>query len=206
VPAVQVAATQPPQAPVAEAAPAPVATLPTDCAAAGDPLCAVPEDFVQRLCAGRPRQDIALALFAKTTPFTRMYLRGKFDELAFDEEVLVLRRNAPSGIVLNGGTFDVLRWDGSCSTGVDAAMLTRARPPHPGAARLGWGRMNEQLQIELIKGSPAVKGAHARQASECMGSTFGASAACVAADKALGAAIVDYVRRGGRLPAPQDIP
>jgi hypothetical protein len=202
---VQVASTQPPQAPAAETAPATDATLPTECAAPGA-LCALPEDFAHRLCAGRPRQDIALALFAKTTPFTRMYLRGKFDELAFDEEVLVLRRNAPSGIVVNGGTYDVLRWDGTCSTGVHADMLTRTPPPRRGAARVVWSRINERLQIELIKGSPAVKSAHARQARECMGSTFGASGACVAADKALTDAIAEYVRRGGRLPAPQDIP
>ena len=34
------------------------------------------------------------------------------------------------------GTYDVLRWDGSCSTGVEAEMISKTRPgrPEDGAA------------------------------------------------------------------------
>src|ERR1019366_1737473 len=78
----------PPSAlPVASAtAPGPTATpghLPAACADAASSVCAP------------PLQDVALALFAKETPFTRLYLKGKFDELGFDEEVLALRFHGP---------------------------------------------------------------------------------------------------------------
>src|SRR5271165_4062797 len=60
--------------------------LPSECAVVDAPVCTPPDDFVDRVCK-RPIQDVALALFARGTPFTRAYLRGRLDELASDEEV-----------------------------------------------------------------------------------------------------------------------
>jgi hypothetical protein len=184
--------------------------VPTECADPSAAVCTPPGGFVDRLCA-RPHADLALALFAKATPFTRLYLRGTMDELSLDEEVLALRYHAqPKGGIQVGsgsGSYDVLRWDGTCSTAVDADMLTRARPARPRSAHLQWHRLSDRMQDALIAASEAVKKAHRRRGKECQGAMTGdVSAACVKADAALVAAIVDYVRGGGRLPPPPDTP
>jgi hypothetical protein len=179
--------------------------VPTACADKSAEVCTPPPAFVDRLCT-RPHQDAALALFSKTTPFTRMYLRGKMDELAWDEEVLALRyHGVPKGgiVVGNGaGTYDVLRWNGSCSMAVDADMLGKNRPPRPRVAHVQWHRLGDKTQTALITGSDAVKKAHARRGKECQGAMSGdVSAGCEKADAALVDAIVEYVRGGGALPS-----
>ncbi len=219
-------ASKPAVAPAAEAAPAPSTAvgkstpvesepqaaepaegkLPSSCADAKSSVCTPPGAFVERLCA-KPRQDIALGLFAPSMPFTRGYLRGRLDELVLDEEVLVLRFHAPqkNGIIVGngGGTYDVLRWDGTCSTGVEAEMVTRARPPRPRTAHVQWHRIATPIQDALITSSEAVKRAHTKRGKECKGAMTGdVSAACEKADDALVAAVVDYVRSGGALPVP----
>ncbi|HLK37576.1 MAG TPA: hypothetical protein VKU41_12540 [Polyangiaceae bacterium] len=183
--------------------------LPLKCADPSAAVCAPPGDFVDRLCA-RPHQDLALALFAKATPFTRLYLRGKLDELAFDEEVLALRFRAPpkNGVVVGSanGSYDVLRWDGTCATGVEAEMITRARPPRPRTARVKWHRMAGPTQDALVAASDAIKQARTRRGKECKGAMTGdVSAACEKADQALADSVVDYVRSGGGgLPEPDE--
>jgi hypothetical protein len=169
-------------------------------------VCTPASTFVDRLCT-KPHQEVALALFAKATPFTRLYLRGKLDELAFDEEVLALRYHAvpKNGIQVGSaaGSYDVLRWDGSCSMAVDADVFTKARPPKPRAARVQWHRIGDKAQTALIVASDAVKTAHAKRGKECRGAMSGdVSASCAKADAALVDAIVDYVRGGGTLPPP----
>ena len=159
---------------------------------------------MERLC-DKAHQDVALALLTRGTPFTRLYLRGKLDELLFDEEVLALRFHAPSktGMVVGSvaGTYDVLRWDGSCATGVEAEAITRTRPPSPRAARVKWHRIDPKAQDVLIAGSEAVKRAHSKRGKECRGAMIGdVSAACEKADAALGEAVVAYLRGGGNLP------
>jgi hypothetical protein len=152
---------------------------------------------------------VALALFAKEMPFTRMYLRGKLEELAFDEEVLALRYH---GVPKNGiqvgsaaGTYDVLRWDGTCSMAVDAELLTRAKPPKPKSARVQWHRLGDKIQDALIAQSDTVKRAHAKRGKECRGAMSGdVSASCAKADAVLVDAVVDFVRGGaGSLPVPE---
>src|SRR5579883_98279 len=197
-----------PPAPAAEAPPPPpedarpspeaTASLPDACAGKSSDLCVPPAPFVERLC-GKPRQEVALALFAKSSPFTRLYLRGKVDELAFDEEVLALRfheQNKGGMIVGSGnGTYDVLRWDGTCAMGVEAEVFTRARPPKPRTAHVQWHRLGERMQDALIAASDAVKRAHARRGKECKGAMSGdVSAACEKADAGLVDAVVEYVR------------
>jgi len=133
-------------------------------------------------------------------------LRGKFDELGFDEEVLALRFHAvhKGGIVVGSGSgsYDVLRWDGNCSMAVDADMVTRARPSRPRTARVQWHRLDERTQDALVSASESVKRAHAKRGKECKGAMSGeVSSGCEKADAALVDAIVDYVRSGGSLPA-----
>jgi hypothetical protein len=178
--------------------------LPAACADPKGSVCTPPGAFVERLCA-KPHQDVTLALFEPSTPFTRGYLRGRLDELTMDEEVLVLRFHAPqkNGIIVgNGhGTYDLLRWDGSCSTGVEAEMITRNKPANARSAHLQWHRLPTPVQDALIASSESVKRAHAKRGKECKGAMSGdVSAACQKADEALVAAVVDYVRGGGSLP------
>jgi hypothetical protein len=199
-------------APVAsqDPSPSPPSHLPSACSDASAPVCTPPGDFVERLCA-KPLQDVALALFSKDTPFTRLYLRGRLDELTFDEEVLALRfHGQPKGgmVIGNGsGTYDVLRWDGTCARGVEADALGRTRPPRPRSANVQWHRIGSAMQDALIGGSDAVKKAHAKRGKECQGATSGdVSRSCEASNQALIDTIVDYVRSGGALPEPAVLP
>jgi hypothetical protein len=195
-------------APAADAppAPAPSTGLPTACANPSASTCTPPSDFVDRLCT-KPHQEIALALFGKT-PFTRLYLKGKMDELSFQEEVLALRFHgqAKGGMQVGSGngSYDVLRWDGSCSMAVDADILGTSAPSgRPKAARVLWHRIGDKMQSALITGNDAIHKAHSRRGKECQGAMSGdVSAACQKADNALVDAIIDYVRGGGTLPAP----
>lgn len=152
---------------------------------------------------------MALALFAKGSPWTRAYLRGKFDELAFDEEVLLLRFHAPpqAGMIVGSGkgSYDVLRWDGSCAAAVDTDMITRTRPPRPKSAHVQWSRVSSKTQDALLA-SEGVKRAWSRRGKECKGATSGeVSAACERADAALVDAVVDQVRTQGGLPEPDPV-
>jgi len=185
------------------------ARLPTACADTSADLCTPPGPFVERLCA-RPHQEVALALFRKASPFTRLYLKARLDELAFDEEVLALRFHAqPKGGMIVGsgkGTYDVLRWDGSCSRGVEAEVFSRSRPPRPRAAHVQWHRVGGRMQGALIASSDAVKRAHSKRGKECKGAMSGdVSAACEKADAALVEAIVDHVRTSDDLPDPEGL-
>jgi hypothetical protein len=184
--------------------------LPSECADAAAPVCTPPGDFVDRLCE-RPFQDVTLSLFARGTPFTRGYLRGKLDELSWDEEVLIVRYRGPQkgGIVVgsNLGTYDLLRWDGSCARAVEAQMITRTKPASPKTARIRWQRMGARTQDALVAASEAVKRARTKRGKECKGAMTGeVSAACDKADDLLTNAVAEYVRSNGSLPAPDDVP
>jgi hypothetical protein len=201
--------------PVASAAPPPAAApaqeaspgLPTACAKPGADLCTPPFAFTERLCK-KPHQEVALALFGKKYPFSHLYLKAKLDELSFDEEVLALRfHEQPKGGMIVGsgnGTYDVLRWDGSCSMGVEAEVFTRSRPPKPRSAHVQWHRIGEATQNALIASSDSVKRAHTKRGKECKGAITGdVSASCEKADAALVDAIVESVRAGEELPEPE---
>jgi hypothetical protein len=195
--------------PSAAGAPAPAdasAGIPSACADKAADVCTPPSSFVERLCA-KPHQDAALTLFAASSPFSRMYMKGKMDELVWDEEVLALRyHGVPKGGIQVGsgaGSYDVLRWDGSCSMAVDAGMLTKNKPARPRTAHLRWHRLGDRSQTALITASEPVKKLHAKRGKECQGAMSGdVSAACEKADEALGDAIVEYVRGGGTVPPP----
>jgi hypothetical protein len=104
------------------------------------------------------------------------------------------------------GSYDVLRWDGSCSMAVEAEVLTRTAPSRPKTAHVQWHRIGDQMQTALISQSDAVKRAHSKRGKECKGAMTGdVSAACEKADAELVQAVVDYVRGGGSLP-PTDAP
>ncbi|MBX3187755.1 MAG: hypothetical protein KF819_12100 [Labilithrix sp.] len=208
-------ATAPP--PVAAAEPT---TLPTSCARPDAPVCVPDRAFVKRLCNGS-FPDVALALMAKSTPFTRMYMKGDVDgwnadggasaraRLRLDEEMLLLERRAPSssGVVVGSGGagYLVMRWDGNCYT-LDDAEVTAKKPASPRHAPLPWRFYAERTKSALL-GSEKILAAYQRRGRECKGAMSGeVSKACEQADAALSSAVVSEVREGMAVPAPERLP
>lgn len=178
-------------------------------------VCLLAPAYAKRMCGGL-YPEVALAMFAKGTPFTRVYLAGDVEawnasggrshraRLAFDEEVLVLAKHAPGGsgggIVMTGmqASFDVLRWDGSCVS-VMEGELTSKRPPAPKPAAVPVSRLEEGTRRALLA-APKVKSAHDAFGKACIAQ--GEKKTCDKAEQKLAHAIADYVRAGGSLPAP----
>lgn len=197
---------------------APEAAIPKTCASS-EGLCVPDAAFVKRMCNGS-FPDVALVLFAKDAPFTRVYLRGDLDgwnaeggasaraRLVLDEEVLVLRRRAApaNGIVVGaGGGYLVMRWDGNCYT-VDEGEVTAKKPPAPKHASIPWRFYGDKTKDALLQ-SPKVLAAYQRRGKECKGATSGeVSRACEQADAALSAAVVAEIRGGRSVPAPDKLP
>jgi hypothetical protein len=199
------------------------APLPSECGAEGtlkdSKLCMPERVYAKKLCSGA-YPDVALALFSKGTPFTRVYLAGDVDawnasggrthraKLAFDEEVLVLAKNgaaATGGIVMTGAqaSYDVLRWDGTCVSVMDGELTTK-RPPAPKPADVSFTRLEETTRHALLE-APKVKASHTALGKACVISATATTAdrkACDKADKAFTLAIVESVRAGASLPAP----
>ncbi|CAN5925464.1 hypothetical protein BH11MYX4_BH11MYX4_03630 [soil metagenome] len=199
------------------------APVPTTCEAEGTikdaKLCMPERAYAKKLCSG-VYPEVALGLFGKGTPFTRVYLAGDVEawnasggrthraKLAFDEEVIVLARNgaaAMGGIVMTGAqnSYDVLRWDGTCVSIMDGELTTK-RPPAPKPAELAFSRLEESTRHALLE-APKVKATHAALGKACMISAAATSAnrkACEKADKAFSQAIVETVRNGAPLPSP----
>ncbi|MBX3231324.1 MAG: hypothetical protein KIT84_10300 [Labilithrix sp.] len=190
--------------------------IPTTCvgeqAIKGTNTCLPPGTFVKKLCTV-PYPDMALTMFAKGTPWTRVWLAGDVEawnasggftsrtQLAFDEEVIVLsRHSAPSagGVVMSGNTsFDVLRWDGSCVSVLEGELTLR-RPPQPKpAAKMPWTRLEEATKRALLT-TPKVKSTRDALEKACASDKV----ACDRAEKDFGAAIAQSVRAGTPLPVP----
>jgi hypothetical protein len=228
-------APQPPEAPPspsveASAAPsaAPVAAddkpsdkLPTDCNDKSAKICVPPQPFVKRLCGGY-FPDVALAMLAKGTPWSRGYLRVKSaeawnasggvssqDKIVFDEEFVILtRREANTGgmtVSGAGGGYDILRWDGSCASLQDEEVSLNAAPS-PKAAKIPWKNLDDKVRDALLADEKIMK-IYTERRKECKGATMGdVSLKCVKLDDQLSAVIIDYVRRGGAIPTPAKLP
>lgn len=152
------------------------APLPTACGAEATikdaKLCLPEATFAKKLCTGN-YPEVALGLFGKGTPWTRIYLAGDVEawnasggrthraKLAFDEEMLVLGKHGAGGggIVMTGAqaSYDVLRWDGSCVSVMEGEITTR-RPPAPKPADVGFSRLEEPTRHALLA-TPKVKSA-----------------------------------------------
>jgi hypothetical protein len=199
---------------------APEAT-PKTCGAEGTlkdtSLCMPAPAYAKKLCGGI-FPEVALGLFAKGTPWTRVYLAGDVEawnasgglthraRLAFDEEVLVLARHGAGnggGIVMTGAqaSYDVLRWDGTCVS-VMEGELTARRPPKPKPAPVRFDRLEETTRRALLA-APKVKSTHEALGKSCSSvSTPKEKKACDKADLAFSQAVVDVVRGGTDLPTP----
>jgi hypothetical protein len=199
----------------------PFGALPSACEDKAGKLCLPPARFVKRLCA-KSYPDVALAMLAKGTPWTRGYLRVKSAEawnasggvssgekIVFDEEFVVLsHRVADTGgmqVSGAGGGYDVLRWDGTCASLTDEEV-TLNTPPAPKAAKIPWKYLGDEIQ-KVLQADEKVGKVWSDRRKECKGATIGdVSLKCVKVDELLSQVIVDYVRKGGSMPPPSQLP
>lgn len=214
------AATAAPKAEEPAPAAASLDTIPTACAdGQADGICAPPKSFVTALCGTYPRPEIALSLFSKKSPFTRMYMNRNMEgwytsgqqstsaKLIFDEEAVVLKhlKTAKDGMVIGNGAqpYDVIRLDGVCSS-VESEAITSKRPPSPKYALVPWQRLEKNVQDALLADS-TIAAAESTRRKECKGTTsLGVvSPKCAGADDKLSKAIVDFVKSGGEVPMPK---
>lgn len=184
-----------------------------------DGVCTVGKDFAKRVCQST-YVNVALAMFAKGTPWQRGYLTRKTQAwnaeggasvagfVEFDEEVLVLFSRMPpkGGMVVSGtGGYQTLRFDGSCVT-LQSEEVTFKRPPAPKYPRIEWRWLEDGMRDALRKDSK-VDEAYLAQRKECKGVTTGdVSKKCVTADQKLVDAIVEHVTGGGEVAAPAKLP
>ncbi|MFC1643429.1 hypothetical protein ACFL5O_12240, partial [Myxococcota bacterium] len=193
--------------------------VPSECAGSGE-VCTPPGKFVNKVCADA-FPGLALYMFQKGSPWTRGYLTrkteavnasgGKSGEgyLAFDEEVLVMRKRAADygGMQVSGamGGWDVLRWDGTCAT-LAGEELTLNVPPSPKAAKVDFRFLDANVK-EALREDAALTEAYRGRRRECKGATMGAvSKKCEDYDRKLAQTIVDVVRQGQVIPLPEKLP
>jgi len=195
--------------------------LPTECAGSRKP-CVPPKDFVDRLCGGGRFPGVAMVMFEKSSPWTRMYVRvlqgidsvnvssgsSGDSRLTFGEEVIVLvhERGAGGGVQVSGSAgYFVLRWDGTCAT-LSGDELTAARPGLPRFAPFEWKFIDPAIQHALGQ-DPQIAEARDEFRRECRGAPAGTGdKACAEATKRLHLAVVGRLRKGMKLPLPDRLP
>jgi len=216
----EMASAEPP--PSAEAKPTAAAeplSVPTGCVKSGR-FCMPDQKFSKRMCnSGSP--SLALYLFGNGFGFTRGYLTRKTQAwnaaggasdnsfLEFDEEVLLLveRGGDASGMQVSGagGGYEALRWNGLCVT-LAKEEVTLDKPPAPKAAKVEWRFLDDNVQAALREDS-TINAAVTKRRQECKGAVSGdVSLGCVKADDKLTQVLVDYLRKGGKVPVPSKLP
>jgi hypothetical protein len=198
---------------------APTVTVPTACAKPGK-FCLPDAQFTKRMC-NDSFPSIALYLFGNGLPFTHGYLTRKTQAwnaeggasdntfLEFDEEVLLLvERSADTGgmqVSGAGGSYEALRWNGSCVT-LAKEEVTLDKPPAPKVPNLEWRFLDDNVQAALREDKTINTAVQTRR-KECKGAVSGdVSLACVKADDRLTQVVVDYLRKGGKVPVPSKLP
>jgi hypothetical protein len=182
--------------------------LPTACVAPESGSCLPPAGFVQALC-NRTAPEVALSMFRKGTPWTRAYLRldrqlwlsGKKlarPVLALQgEEMLVLKdRTAGSGMIIGGGSYDVLRWDGTCVS-VSADEVSLSAPRVRAVATINWKYLPDATQESLLANS-VIQSKYRARMQKCRADAL----ACEQADQDLSQLIATHVREGGPVAEP----
>lgn len=199
----------------------PFGKIPTECAEAGAKMCLPPAKFVKRLCANF-YPDVALAMHGKGTPWQRGYLRVKSveawnasggmssaEKIVFEEEFLILSHREPAtgGVQVSGagGSYDVLRWDGTCASLMEDEVMLKPGPS-PKAAKIPWKSLDDKVRDALTANDKIGK-VYAERRKECKGATMGdVSLKCQKADDQLSHVVVEYIRGGGTIPAPAKLP
>ena len=192
--------------------------VPTKCFKAGA-VCSPDPAFVKRLCNGK-YPSLGLYLFSNAG-WTRGYLTrrtqawnasgGASDSgwVEFDEEVLILyaRKADMGGLQVSGagGSYDALRWDGSCVT-LQSEEVTMSKAPAPKHPPIDFRYLDDDTQ-EALRKSDKVNAAWLERRKECKGATSGeVSLKCVKADENLTKSVVGFVRGGGSIPEPKKLP
>jgi hypothetical protein len=192
--------------------------VPTKCFKSGA-TCSPDPKFVKRLCNGK-YPSLGLYLFSNPA-WTRGYLTrrtqawnasgGASDSgwVEFDEEVLILYARVPDagGMQVSGagGSYDALRWDGSCVT-LQSEEVTMSKAPSPKYPPIDFRYLDDDTQEALRKDEKVNKAWQARRA-ECKGATSGdVSLKCVKADENLTKTVIAFVRGGGSIPEPKKLP
>jgi hypothetical protein len=192
--------------------------VPTQCFKSGA-LCLPDPKFVKRLCNGR-YPAVGLYLFSNPK-WTRGYLTrrtqawnasggasaGGFVE--FDEEVMILYARVPDagGMQVSGagGSYDALRWDGSCVT-LQSEEVTMSKPPSAKNPSIEFRFLDDETQ-EALRKDEKINAAWRERRSQCKGATSGdVSLKCVKADEALTRNVIAFVRGGGAVPEPKKLP
>jgi hypothetical protein len=202
----------------AEPTAAEAGAVPTQCFKSGS-VCSPDPKFVKRLCNGK-YPSVGLYLFSNPK-WTRGYLTrrtqawnasgGASDSgwVEFDEEVLILyARVADTGgmqVSGAGGSYDALRWDGSCVT-LQSEEVTMAKAPSPKNPPIDFRYLDDDTQEALRKDEKVNKAWQARR-QECKGATSGeVSMKCVKADEGLTKSVIAFIRGGGSIPEPKKLP
>lgn len=180
--------------------------------------CMPPIKWAERLC-GDVYQDLALYMFQDGTPWTRYYMRMGLnavngwgptvaEDLVKHEEVLVINhRLRKDALEVEGseGTYDVLRWNGSCVT-LDMAEVTSRTPGTPRQARVDWRTLSERMQNALLEDSE-VQDTYERRRKACKGISIGmVTKECEVLDGQLVDVIARHVRSARTLPEPERYP
>jgi hypothetical protein len=192
--------------------------VPTKCFKSGA-TCSPDPQFVKRICNGK-YPSLGLYLFSNPA-WTRGYLTrrtqawnasgGASDSgwVEFDEEVLILyARVADAGgmqVSGAGGSYDALRWDGSCIT-LQSEEVSMSKAPAPKYPAIDFRYLDDDTQEALRKDDKINKAWQTRR-QECKGATSGdVSLKCVKADDNLTKTVIAYIRGGGSIPEPKKLP
>jgi hypothetical protein len=194
-------------------------TVPTGCASKGR-LCLPDQKFTKRMC-NDSFPSLALYLFGNGFGFARGYLTRKTQAwnaaggasdntfLEFDEEVMLLVERGADANAMQvsgaGGGYEALRWNGSCVT-LAKEEVSLEKPPTPKFAKVEWRFLDDNVQ-EALRQDPTINGAVQKRRKECKGAVSGdVTLTCVKADDQLTRAIIDYLRKDGKLPVPSKLP
>jgi len=199
--------------------PAPVA-IPADCDHKDGDFCLPPKPFVDKLCEGS-QPNVALTMFRKGTPWTRVYVRRPEMEawyagggghshpakLHFAEELLVVfvREGKAGGMQVSGsGSYDVFRWDGSCVSLMSDEIALHA-PSNPDTAPIPWKQLDEDMQQTLLK-DKRITYRNDTWVKSCKETGPGSDQRCERALVGMSRMIGDYLRAGGELPDRKSLP
>jgi hypothetical protein len=187
--------------------------VPTWCEGSGRP-CVPPADFVEKMCRGH-FAGVGLFMHQKQSPWQRRWVKSKnlaaksllggsagSPELEFAEELILLREGAAAKGAAESAPVVMLRWDGHCVSVTKSDAVTYMTGT-PKSALVDWSLLEPAIQRALLENPEVARTEKAHQ-KECESSST--SEACQKASKSLSNAVALALRRGQKLPMPQERP